>query len=302
MGEPDEVDHIHMVDEIDRVLKFSRAYFEAFEVETDRIRYWKFLILVLRKELAGTIRDNFSESELKDVLGETSSPPQHWKRELVRRFANSSGRFLEPIGKERAPSNVAGHQRKGRPPTVKLYRLSKHYDAAAVVYVREALKEALKIRLPEAKVMEDHGPTLFKQIMLFLVDRYWPPWVLFVKQAAQTIGASKLLEPEFTKHAPYWAITLVVWKKYLDDPRKMNNAEDLFTDVRHTLRRLEVTELGTCLNFAVGEEFLTKQEDEGSGSVHYCLNPLCIDALRQYTITIAAARKELTELVRTVVN
>lgn len=333
MAERSGVSDAALAEGVDHVLKFSRCFFEAFGVKRDRVRYWRLLGLMLRKEREdpeGKVRRDFSKEDIEFVLGTTAdaSNVPHWRREFVRIFRGPAGAFLEEVKQgpeevKEAPSEsaaggqagataadavvkiktIAGHQRKGRPVITKAYRLSRAFDNAAAVYVTGVVREAMALRVAASRldqVLRDYGTALFKEVLQFIGNRYYPPWLAFLDAAALRLGASSSFKDEFTDHAAYWAITLSCWKQYLINPDWPYSESDLETEVEHALRYVQSDEIERCLPIMVQEKVLIPVEN--SAPVRYRLNEKCFDLLRRYSADILDAREGLDRLLRSHLN
>ncbi len=289
----------------DHVLRFSRAFYDAFEVSYNKVRFWRFLFLVLEKERedeSGLIKDDFSPEEIRRILGPTWTAPdiRQWRRDLVKQFSDSGGLFLDETGKEDAKQEREDlpHLRRGRPPQTKLFKLSAHFNLAATTYAKSVI--IFVMRFPISHIDVDHilkekGPDVFRQIMVVLETHYYKAWKTLLNNLASVSAAPRAAAKEFNEHAPYWAITVIAWKQYRVDPSSAFDEDDFFTEVQHVLRSVAKEELKRCLSF------MTKRKvfviDESSGGLRYALADACLPHLERYATELQNAREHLNTLL-----
>jgi hypothetical protein len=285
------------------LLRFSRAFYEAFRIRRNRVRFWRLLLLLLEKENAaqeGKIEDAFSLDEVQGVLG-WSRPPDNldqWRRQLITQFADSRGPFLIKIGTRPQPRDTTAvvHRARGRPPQIGIFKLSPHFEEAAKEYVRGTVKIVLGVAVPHLKldrVLEARGSALFRKAMSVIGQYYFAPYKMLMDDLAAAVGPPAAAET-FKDHAPYWTITLVAWKQYNESPKSPFDFHEFLTEVRHALRSVDENEVKDCFSYLGKVKILVPDANSNEG--RFVLNEQCVPALKKYTAAINAARDQLKNL------
>jgi hypothetical protein len=83
----------------------------------------------------------------------------------------------------------------------------------------------MKLPMLELKLRSlSHGQKtqIFKDMIAFQEQHYYPPWIKFVDEVADAlgrVGRSKRFKSAFLDRIPYWVITLLTWKQALEKLR-----------------------------------------------------------------------------------
>jgi hypothetical protein len=286
----------------DHLLRFSRAFYEAFRLTHNRLRFWRLLFLILEKqERDGLVKDSFTIEEMQAVLGWSRPPedPDRWRRQLIKQFADARGRYLELVEKEPAPPRSPGlvHQSRGRPPQTRIFKLSAHFESAAKAYVKgtAALVQKMPIPVPSLdKTLEKNGAAIFQKEMDIISQHYYSAYTRLMDELIVAVDYPKLAEA-FKDHAPYWTILLVAWKQHNQDPKKSFNRSEFETDVRFALRKVDKKEVNVCFAFMIESKILEPDPESIDGG--YLLSKKCMPALGRYAVALKDARKHLASML-----
>jgi hypothetical protein len=292
---------------IEHLLAFSKVYFAAFRMPRDRIRFWRFLLLVLRIEresLGKPIRGHFSTSEVQGVLGATAKADnvRHWRQWLVSHFREPDGMpFLEDANSETSAeygqqeisaTNAEGHRPRGAPRKLKFYKFSNAFNAPASKYVEGLLIDVMKLQALATNFRafpDDLKTQTFKSIIQFIEETYYPLWITFVGDAAKAAGPagrSKRFKSALVDHTPYWVITMLTWRQMLQRVHPPLTERNYKADVETALREVERTEVETALMSMIDWKLLHCDEKGG----HY-LDAVLEPELRKYVTAIWSARE-----------
>jgi hypothetical protein len=292
------------VEVADHLLRFSRAFYEAFRIRHNRLRFWRMLFLLLKKEKEdgeGRIRDSFTNEEIQQVLGWKRPPedPDRWRRQLIKQFGDDRDFFLKEDGTEPGTRDPAlgVHRTRGRPPRTKIFRLSAHFETAAKAYVRgtASLVQRMPILNSELdRILDERGSDIFRKEIAVIGTHYFPPYGLLMDELVISVNAPRLAEA-VKDRAPYWTIMLVAWRQHNQNPRRSFNRPEFETEVRAALRSVDKKEVQECFSFLIESKIL--ELDQASADQGYLLNEKCMPALKRYTTTLKDAREHLSSLL-----
>jgi hypothetical protein len=285
----------------DHLLRFSRAFYEAFKLTHNRLRFWRLLFLIMEKQDGeGRFKDDFTVDEIQAALGWSRPPddPDRWRRQLIKQFGDARGDFAEKVGTEPAARDPAlVHHTRGRPPQTKIFRLSSHFESAAKAYVKGTATLVQRMSIPASKLdesLEKKGLDIFRKEMAVIGQHYYPAYITLMDEMIVAVECPKLAEA-FKDHAPYWTIVLVAWRQHHQDPKKSLNRGEFDTDARFALRKVDRKELGACFAFLIESKIL--EPDRSSIDGGYLLNKLCMPPLERYAVGLKDARKHLTSML-----
>jgi hypothetical protein len=276
------------------ILSLSAIYFSAFRYPRNRLRMWRFLLLVLgleNEDEEKLIRGDFTELEIKSVLGDPvdSENVGHWRRELVSHFRQPDGApFLEEVTIDRI------HLSRGRPKETKYFKFSSSFDQPAADYVETLLIHILDVA-PLATKFQGLAPArktqLFKDLVAFQKEHYYSPWGRFIESFPSLLPVNidlKAVKSAFADRIPYWAITLLTWKHSLEGLRPPLRERNYKADVESALREVEKTELQNALRSMIDWKILVRDKNGG----HFLVSEM--DApLREYAKGILSAKEQL---------
>ncbi len=306
----DSISNSEAIEIIEHLLSFSKVYFAAFRMPRDRVRFWRFLLLVLRIERKnpGTpIRGDFSTSEVKVVLGATAKPDnvRHWREWLVSHFREPDGEpFLEdaPAAVNNLPNipttNMEGHRPRGAPQKVKFYKFSKAFNTPAAKYVEGLLIDVMKLEAlaPNFRSFSEEQKTqTFRLVIQFIEQSYYPLWIAFVDDISKAVGRagrSRRFKSALVDHAPYWAIILLTWRQMLQGVHPPLTERNYMADVETALREVQRTEVETALASMIDWKLL-HCDQKGGHRLDAVLEP----ALRIYAKAIWSAREQFASLL-----
>jgi hypothetical protein len=288
---------------IQHILSLSAVYFSAFRFPRNRLRMWRFLLLVLgleSKDEEKHIRGDFSELEIKSVLGDTvdSGNVGHWRRELVSHFRQPDGPpFLEEVTIDRIPLS------RGRPRETKYFKFSPSFEQPAADYVERLLMHVMDLpplatnfrRLTPARKTQ-----LFKDLIAFQREHYYSPWGRFIESFPNLLPIDmdlKAVKSAFADRIPYWAITVLTWKHGLEGLQPPLRERNYKADVESALREVEQTDLQNALKSMINWKILVRDENGGHHLVS-ALDP----PLRNYAAAISSAKKQFAAFLHSALN
>jgi hypothetical protein len=303
---------------VETVLSFSKVYFAAFRVPRHRLRFWRFLLLVLRIERENPgkpIRGNFSRTEIKAVLGDTASPDnvRHWREALVDHFCEPGGPLFLNTELAYSPESTAiwnasesivqGHRGRGRPSKPKFYTFSEAFNPPAAKYMEGLLGGVLKEPVLANKFWElsqDRRTEIFKATIGFIEQDYYPLWGHFVAEASKAfgrVGQSKRFKSAFNDRAPYGVIVLLTWKQMLQNLIPPLTERNYLHDVAEALREEEQTEIETALKTLIEWKVLHRTETGG-----HRLNEALDQPLRNYMVEVRSAQNRLLNFLQSAIG
>ena len=287
-----------VVTEVRHCLVFSHAFFDAFRAKGNRIRFWKFLVLVLNKTgQTKVIDDDFSWAELEAIVGEKITQTTYWRKGLVRKFKNNKrGPFLKRKKQTRSKSKKKQtlHQSSGRKRDITSFELSNNFDAACGTYLGVLANDPMGLGLTGSRLdgfLKQNNVEQFRKVVAFVQERYWPAWDTFLNE----IGAAKAnidaFLKEMNKSATYWVTVLIAWERFETAPNEPYNQVGFYREVLAAQREIGGREVARCLRFLV-QEGIFIERSRASEKPSFIFNEKHATPMRRYIATISAASED----------
>lgn len=288
---------LEFVEEVRHSLAFSHAFFDAFKAKKDRVRFWRFLVLVLKRTAKTPTMDNdFSWAEIEEIVGERITQTTYWRKELIRKFKNNKGQFLkrkkfsQPTSKR---SNIA-HSALGRRKDIKYYELTDNFGAACGTYLEVLARDPMGLGIRGAQLDEflNDRNKKFREIVDFIGKRYWPSWDTFLNEIAGARPNKEAFLKEIKKVATYWTMLLIVWEQFETKPNEAHNQMGLYREVLAGQREIGLREVTRCINFLARERVLIEKREKANKPT-YSFNDKHEKAMRTYIAAVSNAREDL---------
>jgi hypothetical protein len=131
---------------------------------------------------------------------------------------------------------------------------------------------------------------LTKEINIFVETRYIEAW----SDLAAKLSDNN--EPTKTQmlQAPFWALVLMAWKKFLKAPADAPSEKELRNDVGEALREVNQTELDRAIQCAIEHKVLQPLENDPS---RLSFNNAFQNDLREYNMKLSKFREEFSPFI-----
>jgi hypothetical protein len=279
-------------------LKFSKIFFDAFQIDVDRVAQWRFLTFLLRFESGSKISviELTGDDEFRKFLRKTGRRTEDYvfKEILVANFRNEHGSFLD----------LPKSQKQDRALT-----LNAHFHAAVKSYLTHFIDLMSEGNLTWNIHSANQEQILkrFKTLINFQNKRYYPPWLDCIGKLAdlaKTDGLSKKeIADDLEAHAPYWSLLLSVWRKHLGDTQVSTTSSGLWRAVFDTMRGADPVEVKNCLAFLTGKGGPNiLKEEKIDGRIFHRLLPKFESVLGSYVSELIAARPQLLGELQSIVD
>jgi hypothetical protein len=281
-------------DIVEQFLRFSKAFYSAFEIKKDRLREWLFLCLLLQKEKDGRVdvRD-LTHEDIEGIARRPLRSTYFWTNRLVEGLRSGTTPYLAPVQSERLP-----RWKPQRHPSQYIYEFNKAFDTALTEYLAYFLAQILGLTQAGQKVpslFPEQRRALARALFSFQLMEYWKLWDSFFEKlapVAQGYGVrSDWLKKELEGKATYWGLMLIVWRRHLGQPNEPADIRDIMRDVFEFIPDTDPDDAKSVLKFLSGKpQIFTVTRSQGRRV--YAFNRAYEEAFRSYTDGMRSTREE----------
>ena len=262
------------------VLSFSRIYFEAFKISTDRISEFRLLCILLRcSQTDLKVNELRANPDIRKLLGVPEGKDSRHKLEpRIDGLKNRRGPFLKLV--------------RTRPFRDRYYTFNSNFDEAVLQYLRLFQERVIPSwSLPSSLSIEE-ARLLFKEIANFIETKHVNAWTAALKDFAALLDRNERETwiDQALHNSTYWVVILAAWKDFLGDKETLIDMEGFKREVYTTIGR-PAGNVESVVNDLCAKGILEETADEHI----YTLNRQLESVMRSYTETLRTLRLELPD-------